>query len=178
MIRLNLFSLLLLFLYFVLFCFLHGLFVRSFVFRDGLKLQGWNFYQLPLVSFIFPLDSVKCHLAYYEGDEISENWEDTISVVLAEACLQWSTPVSSNENCSVTHNSWWIRSYQANGFLFYKSRIYAKWMTWKKVRVLEGLCLFVMRLIYNSRLGMYFLNLLLFTKPSAEHVTAAICVDP
>ena len=25
---------------------------------------------------------------------------------------------------------------------------------------------------------MYYLNLLLFTKPSAEHVTAAICVDP
>ena len=35
---------------------------------------------------------------------------------------------------------------------------------------------FVMRLIYNSRLRMYFLNLLLFTQPSAVNVTAAICV--
>ena len=33
-----------------------------------------------------------------------------------------------------------------------------------------------MRLIYNSRLGMYFLNLLLFTQPSALTVTATICV--
>ena len=32
-----------------------------------------------------------------------------------------------------------------------------------------------MRLIYNSRLGMYFLNLLLFTQPSTVNVTAAIC---
>ena len=36
---------------------------------------------------------------------------------------------------------------------------------------------FVMRLIiYNSRLGMYSRNLLLFTYPSAVNVTAAICL--
>ena len=44
----------------------------------------------------------------------------------------------------------------------------------KNIRVLEGLCLLVMRLIYISRPGMYFLNLLLFTQPSAVSVTAAI----
>ena len=33
-----------------------------------------------------------------------------------------------------------------------------------------------MRLIYNSRLRMYFLNLLLFPQPSAVNETAAICV--
>ena len=47
-----------------------------------------------------------------------------------------------------------IRSQQAKGFLFYEFHIYAKWITRKKVRVLEGLCLFMIRLIYNSRLGM------------------------
>ena len=31
-------------------------------------------------------------------------------------------------------------------------------------------------IIYNSRLGMYSLNLLLFTYPSAVNVTAAICL--
>ena len=43
--------------------------------------------------------------------------------------------------------------------------------------VYKKVCLFVMRLIYNSRLEMYFLNLLLFTQLSAVSVTAAICVD-
>ena len=47
-----------------------------------------------------------------------------------------------------------IRSQQARDFLFYEFRIYAKWMTRKRVRVLEGLCLYMIRLIYNSRLGM------------------------
>ena len=53
-------------------------------------------------------------------------------------------------------------------------------MTRKKVRVYEGLCLFMIRLIYNSRLGMELLNLILltlFTQPLAVSVTAAICED-
>ena len=44
----------------------------------------------------------------------------------------------------------------------------------KNVRVSEGLCLFVMRLIYNSRLEIYFLNLLLFLEPSAVDYYAII----
>ena len=59
---------------------------------------------------------------------------------------------------------------------FYESRITpAGW--YEKMFVYKKVCLFVMRLIYNSRLEMYFLNLLLFTQPSAVSVTAAICVD-
>lgn len=47
----------------------------------------------------------------------------------------------------------------------------------KKKFVAEGLCFFVMRLICNSCLWMYFLILLLFTQPSAVNVTTAIYVD-
>ena len=47
----------------------------------------------------------------------------------------------------------------------------------KKKFVAEGLCFFVMRLICNSCLLMYFLILLLFTQPSAVNVTTAIYVD-
>ena len=48
-------------------------------------------------------------------------------------------------------------------------------MTRKKGRVLEGLCLFVKRLIYSSRLGMYFLNVLLFTAIGCEYNCCHLC---
>ena len=65
------------------------------------------------------------------------------------------------------------------GFSFGESRIYTfKWMTWKIVRVLEGRCLFVIRLHVKGRFPVKSLaNLILFTQPSTVSVTAAKWID-
>ena len=53
-----------------------------------------------------------------------------------------------------------------------------KCMIWKIVRVLEGCCLFIMRLHVKGRFPVKWLaNLILFTKPSAVSVAAVKWID-
>ena len=75
---------------------------------------------------------------------------------------------------NVERDKFGLRRRKASPF----ANLFIKCMIWRIVRVLEGCCLFIMRLHVKGRFPVKWLaNLILFTKPSAVSVAAVKWID-